>query len=45
MKLNQSMTTDAGAPEWGNFDFTIDIEKRGVVNLTFIPVLKSAKRR
>ncbi|TDE05498.1 Gmad2 immunoglobulin-like domain-containing protein [Flavobacterium hiemivividum] len=21
-------TTDAGAPEWGNFDFTIDIEKK-----------------
>jgi hypothetical protein len=25
-------TTDAGAPEWGNFDFTIDIEKKRVVN-------------
>ena len=21
-------TTDAGAPEWGNFDFTIDIQKK-----------------
>jgi hypothetical protein len=36
-------TTDAGAPEWGNFDFTIDIEKRESSTLTLILFEESAK--
>jgi hypothetical protein len=37
-------TTDAGAPEWGNFDFTIDIEKKEESStLTLILFEESAK--
>lgn len=37
-------TTDAGAPEWGNFDFTIDIEKKeDFSTLTLILFEVSAK--
>lgn len=37
-------TTDAGAPEWGKFDFTIDIEKNEEsTNLTLILFEESAK--
>ncbi|SEA71565.1 Immunoglobulin-like domain of spore germination [Flavobacterium gillisiae] len=37
-------TTDAGAPEWGNFDFTIDIEKKEEsLTLTLILFEESAK--
>lgn len=37
-------TTDAGAPEWGKFDFTIDIEKKEESStLTLILFEESAK--
>jgi hypothetical protein len=36
--------TDAGAPEWGNFEFTIDVtKKRGNSTLTLILFESSAK--
>lgn len=30
--------TDAGAPEWGNFDFTVDVEKKSA-NSTLLLIL------
>lgn len=39
-----SQTTDAGAPEWGNFDFTITVEKkRENSKLTLVLFESSAK--
>jgi hypothetical protein len=36
-------TTDAGAPEWGNFDFTIAVQKNENSKLTLVLFESSAK--
>jgi hypothetical protein len=42
--LNHFTTTDAGAPDWGNFDFTIDVAKeRENSTLTLLLYELSAK--
>lgn len=42
--VNHFATTDAGAPDWGNFDFTIDVAKeRENSTLTLLIYEQSAK--